>query len=401
MKVPNGLAEKYRSGQKFWRLRKALYGLKQAGRQWKKRLHQVMTKLGFTHAMADDCLYVLWEHGKIILMVLIYIDDMAVAGKGIPGIVLFKQNLSKDFEIMDLGKIKFILGIQVTRDQSNYLLFLNQFAYITQILVRFGMLDVKPVLTPLAVKHGLSMSQSPSSEAELNEYSNFSGGIHYLSLVGSLLYATQTHLNVQFSVNLVAQFSGNPGIPHLEAAKHILCYFKGTQDFSLVLGRQGRGAMDIVGQTDSDWASDVDSRHSVEGFVFDVAGGCVSWSLKKQVSVATSSMEAEYVVSANATKEAVWLRTLLKEVSYPQSQATIVHADNQGAIALAQNPTSYSRAKHIDIHFYFIQECIERNKIKLQYISTHQMVTDILTKALPCEAFEKFCEALGVVKVSH
>jgi len=139
----------------------------------------------------------------------------------------------------------------------------------------------------------------------------------------------------------------------------------------------------------------------VEGFVFDVAGGCVSWSLKKQVSVATSSVEAEYVVSANATKEAVWLRTLLKKVSYPQSQATIVHADNQGAIALAQNPTSYSRAKHIDIHFYFIQECIERNKIKLQYISTHQMVTDILTKALPCEAFEKFCEALGVVKVSH
>jgi len=139
----------------------------------------------------------------------------------------------------------------------------------------------------------------------------------------------------------------------------------------------------------------------VEGFVFDVAGECVSWSLKKQVSVAISSVEAEYVVSANATKEAVWLRTLLKEVSYSQSQATIVHADNQGAIALAQNPTSYSRAKHINIHFHFIQERIERNKIKLQYISTHQMVTDILTKALPREAFEKFCEALRVVKVFH
>jgi len=111
MKVPDGLAEKYRSGQKFWRLRKALYGLKQAGQQWKKRLHQVMTKLGFTCTMANDCLYVLWEHGKIILMVLIYVDDMAITGKEIPGIVLFKQNLSKDFEITDLGKIKFILGI--------------------------------------------------------------------------------------------------------------------------------------------------------------------------------------------------------------------------------------------------------------------------------------------------
>jgi len=73
-----------------------------------------MTKLGFTHAIADDCLYVLWEHNKIILMVLIYVDNMAIAGKGIPGVVLFKQNLSKDFEITDLDELKFILGILVT-----------------------------------------------------------------------------------------------------------------------------------------------------------------------------------------------------------------------------------------------------------------------------------------------
>jgi len=169
------------------------------------------------------------------------------------------------------------------------------------------MLDAKPVSTPLAVKHGLSTSQSPSSEAELNEYSNFSGGIHYLSLVGSLLYTTQTCPDIQFSVNLIAQFSGNSGIPYLEATKRILRYLKGTQDFSLVLGHQGRDAVDIVGWTDLDWAGDVDSRHSVGGFVFDVAGGCVSWSLKKQVSVAISSVEAEYVASANITKEAVWL----------------------------------------------------------------------------------------------
>ena len=125
MKVPDGLAEKYGNGQKFWRLRKALYGLKQASRQWKKHLHQVMTKLDFTRAMADNCLYILWEHGKIVLMVLIYVDDMAVAGKEIPGIILFKQNLSKNFEITDLGEMKFILGIQITRNHPNYLLYLN------------------------------------------------------------------------------------------------------------------------------------------------------------------------------------------------------------------------------------------------------------------------------------
>jgi len=214
-------------------------------------------------------------------MVLIYVDDIAIAGKRIPRIVLFKQNLLKDFEITDLGKMKFILGIQATQDRSNYLIFLNQSAYITQILARFGMLDAKPVSTPLAVKHSLSTSQSPSSEAELNEYSNFSGGIHYLSLVGSLLYTTQTCLDIQFSVNLIAQFSENPGISHLEAAKCILYYLKRTQEFSLVLDHQGRGTVNIVRWTDSDWAGDVDSRHSVGGFVFDVARGYVSWSSKK------------------------------------------------------------------------------------------------------------------------
>jgi len=75
--------------------------------------------------MANNCLYILWEHGKIVLMVLIYVDDMAVAGKKIPGIILFKQNLSKDFKIMDLGEMKFILGIQITRDHFNHLLYLN------------------------------------------------------------------------------------------------------------------------------------------------------------------------------------------------------------------------------------------------------------------------------------
>ena len=125
------------------------------------------------------------------------------------------------------------------------------------------------------------------------------------NLLSTTLDVPLHHPDIQFSVNLIAQFSENPSIPYLEAAKRILCYLKGTQDFSLVLGRQGRGAVDIVGWTDSDWAGNVDSRRSVGGFVFDVAGGCVSWSLKKQVSVATSSVEAEYVASANATKEAV------------------------------------------------------------------------------------------------
>ena len=105
----------------------------------------------------------------------------------------------------------------------------------------------------------------------------------------------------------------------------------------------------------------------------------------------TSSVEAEYVASANATKEAVWLCTLLTELDFPPTTATVIFADNQGCIALANNPVSHSCAKHIDIRHHFILE--------LKYVSTKDMLADVFTKALPRETFKKFHTLLGVISM--
>jgi len=115
-----------------------------------------------------------------------------------------------------------------------------------------------------------------------------------------------------------------------------------------------------VGWSYSNWAQDHDDCRSTSSFIFDVAGSSISWSSKKQATVATSSVEAKYVTSANATKEAIWLHTLLTELDFPPTMATMIYADSQGCIALANNPVSHSCAKHIDIHHHFIRERIER-----------------------------------------
>jgi len=239
-------------------LKKALYGLKQAGRQWKKRLHDVLTKFNLTCTFADDCLYIKKEAEKIILIVLVYVDDMAVAGPNGTHIVLFKSALAENFDITDMGELRFMLGILVTRNREKRLIYLSQSAYIHQILNCFGIRDAIPVSIPLAVKHNLSTSQSPTSKAEKRAYKGYSDGIHYLSLVGSLFFATQTHPDIQFTVSLVAQFGGNPGVTHLEAAKRILRYLKGTVNFRLVLGKRQNGDFDLIGWTDSNWGQDPD-----------------------------------------------------------------------------------------------------------------------------------------------
>jgi len=115
--------------------------------------------------------------------------------------------------------------------------------------------------------------------------------------------------------------------------------------------------------------------------------------------VATSSVEAEYVASANVTKEAVWLRTLLTELDFPPITATVIFTDNQGCIALANNPVSHSRAKHIDIRHHFIRERVEQHEVELKYVSTKDMLADVFTKALPRETFEKFRTLLGVLSM--
>jgi len=245
MVIPKGI-DGSDSGH-YWKLKKALYGLKQAGRQWKKHLHKVLIKFGFTHAFADDCLYIKCYKGEIILLVLVYVDDMAVAGPNNIHIIPFKSFLSKDFEITNLGELKHILGILIFRDCPRCLIFLNQTVYIQWMITHFGMENSSPVSTLLVVKHNLSLSQSPKTEAKKRAYQDYASNIPYLSLVGSLLFATQTCPDIQFAVGLIAQFGGNPGIAHFEAAKRILCYLKRTTHYNLVLGRQEKDKFDLAG----------------------------------------------------------------------------------------------------------------------------------------------------------
>ena len=102
---------------------------------------------------------------------------------------------------------------------------------------------------------------------------------------------------------------------------------------------------------DAEWAGDQDDCHSTTGNVFILSGGAVSWFNKKQPVVALSTAEAEYILLISATQEAVWLRRLLQDLNVCPTKPKVLKVDNQGAIAIAQNPVSQSRTKHIDIKY--------------------------------------------------
>ena len=217
--------EHSRSGH-YWKLKKALYRLKQTGRQQKKCLHKVLIIFGFICAFADNYLYIKYYKRKIILLILVYINNMAVVGPNRYHIISFKLFLGKDFEIHDLGKLKHMLGVLITRDHSRCLIYLSQIAYIQHTITHFGLEDSTLVSISFAVKYNLTLSQSSITKAKKCAFKDYTGDIYYLSLIGLLLFVMQTRPDIQFMVRLVVQFSNNPRIAHLEAAKCILCYYK-------------------------------------------------------------------------------------------------------------------------------------------------------------------------------
>ena len=121
----------------------------------------------------------------------------------------------------------------------------------------------------------------------------------------------------------------------------------GTIDYGLAYTR-GDAEFNLVGYSDSDMASDVDDQKSMSGILYFLGGNPVAWQSQKQRVVALSSCEAEYIASATAACQGVWLRRLLQDVVGAGVPSPQLKMDNQSAIALSKNSILHDRSKHID-----------------------------------------------------
>ena len=185
-----------------------------------------------------------------------------------------------------------------------------------------------------------------------------------------------TRPDITYATNKLSQFNSNPGIPHWTAVQRVLRYLKQTRNHALTLG--GMWEICLIGYTDSDFAGCTDTRCSTSGYIFTLGNGPISWSSKWQTLVTTSTCEAEYVASCHATKEAIWLRRLLKILGHGQPTTTS-HSNNAGSIALTKDATFHARSKHIDVQFHYTRERVDEKDVTFKYLPTNDMPADIMT----------------------
>ncbi|XP_066370990.1 secreted RxLR effector protein 161-like [Miscanthus floridulus] len=207
----------------------------------------------------------------------------------------------------------------------------------------------------------------------------------YRSIVGSLRYMVNSRPDVAYSVGYISRFMEKPTTEHFAAMKRVLRYVAGSLHFGCHYKRKEEAQ--LTGYSDSDLAGDINTRKSTTNVLFFLGSNVITWQSQKQRVVALSSCEAEYIATATAARQGVWLARLLAELKGEKTDAINLKIDNQTTIALSKNPVFHDSTKHIDIRYHYIRECVEENRVQLQSIGTLEQLTDILTKALGLEQF--------------
>lgn len=352
------------------RLKKSIYGLKQSPRCWNQAFSEYLESIGFTQSSADPCVYI--RIADPVAIIAVYVDDLAILAKTEANMNKVKKCLAIHFKMKDLGELHYCLGVCVEWSRNRTSLWLHQKHYVLSLIQKYGLQDANTVATPADVSVRLTVEDGVSNTVD---------PIAYQSIVGSLMYAaTATRPDIPFAVGVLSRFCSKPTTAHFTAAKRVLRYLKGTSGLALKFDKTVDGT--LIGYSDADWAGDLDDRHSTSGNLFIMAGGTISWTSKKQATVSLSTAEAEYIALSTATQEAIWLRRLLVDLSSKQSSPTVIMGDNQGSIAIARNPVSHNRTKHIDIRYHFIRKALQDGATDLCFCPSSEMIADVLTKPL-------------------
>jgi hypothetical protein len=224
----------------------------------------------------------------------VYVDDLLIVGECMKDIDQFKEEMKQSFCMSDLGPLSYYLGIEVRR--SRHGVELCQSAFAKKLIEKAGMAWCNGCVMPMEPKLKLSKrSTTPAVDAT-----------QYHIIIGSPRYLLHTRTDLTFSVGFPSRFMEDPKEDHVEALKHLLWYVTVTTEFGLQYAR-GEGELRLLGYSYSDLAADVDGRRSTTGVLFFLGGSSVTWLSKKQTTMAKLSCEVEYMASAAAAAQGLWL----------------------------------------------------------------------------------------------
>ncbi|GJY04682.1 putative ribonuclease H-like domain-containing protein [Tanacetum coccineum] len=271
---------------KVYKVIKALYGLHQAPRAWYETLSSFLMENGFRRGTIDKTLFIKKKKSDIML-VQVYVDDIIFGSTKKSMCIEFEECMHKIFQMSSMGELTFFLGLQVKQQPDR--IFISQDKYVANILKKFDFLSTRTATTPIKSNKPLV-----KDEDGVDVY------VHvYRSMIGSLMYLTASRPDIIFAVCACARFQVTPKASHLNAVKRIFRYLKYQPKLGLWYLRDSPFELEAYSDSDYEGAS-LDRKSTTGGCQF-LGRRLISWQCKKQIIVANSTIEAEYVATANCS----------------------------------------------------------------------------------------------------
>lgn len=265
---------------------------------------------------------------------------------------------------------------------------MRQKHYIETIIKRYGFSKEYNRHAPMQTGQLLN----PASEEDKKSMED----VPYMSLVGGLRYAADcTRPDIAYCTGQLARYLKEPGCEHHNAAKHCYQYLKGTADYWLTLG--GNAETQLVGYSDADGMTTYGNK-PIMGYVFKLGSSLISWSSKRCNLVTLSVTEAELYALTHASTEAIALKQFVNEVLQTSMAPVTIYTDSASSLAIVNSPEEQHtlRTKHFYIRKNFLSDRVEKNFIRLKFISTNEQQADLLTKSLSGEKTKRFMQLLRI-----
>ena len=255
---------------------------------------------GYSQSQYDQSLFYKHTAGGKIAILIVYVDDIVITGSDEGELATLKNFLAQQFEIKELGTLKYFPGMEVARSKKEIVI--SQRKYVLDLLKETGLLGCKPATTPIDPNHKLRKDEK---DVPIDK-------TRYQKLVGKLIYLAHTRPDIAFAVGLVSQFMHCPSEDHLQAVYRIIHYLKGSSGKGILLSKSRNRQIEVF--TDADWAGCANDRRSTSAYCTFVRGNLVTLRSKKQNVVARSSAEAEFRAMAHSVCEVIWLRSIFIRV---------------------------------------------------------------------------------------
>jgi hypothetical protein len=380
-----------------YKLNRGLYGLKQAGRLWHETLSNSLSELGYSKSSAFPSTFTkLDEKGNTIATLGIFVDDMILTTK-------FKEDIDNTIDkLMDKYLLKEIqsgadgynkfLGVDVKfiRNKEGRMdeIILTQKKYIEEYVSDNDINITKVYNTPLPPNFYFDKIEK-SSPLYASDKALKTAQTNYRSAIGTLLYMSiMTRPDITYAVNYLARFADYPHPVLIDMVKRVICYSYSTSNFALHYKRSDDTP--ITCYTDSDYAQDVITRKSMNGFLIYHYGNLVHWKSKYTPLVCTSSDQAEQQAIYMATNELDWFRPLLQFIGAINNDAKIqLFVDNKTAILAMTTDNFGTASKAYAVRTQKLKERFQTGIYIVDHISGELQLADVLTKPITVQVHKK------------